>query len=423
MNPVEKIDRPVVLLQPPNLCKTFTRSGSIYPPLGLCQLAAVDGNGLVAVLDAEGLKMTEDQVFELLKDARPKIIGLTATSFTLDIVEHWAKFAKTINAITIVGGPHASLAPRDLLLKCPSVDYVIRGEGEVVFPELLERLLECQTADLPGVCYRNHETLVINPIILKATDFDHLPFPKVEGLPIQNYWCPDAVRRPMITMMTTRGCPHKCAFCSSPAVMGKKLRGWTVRQIVDQIEYLVEEFHIQEFSFVDDVFSIHAKKTIALCQQIVERKLDISWFCNARADQINLELAQHMKKAGCHQVYLGFESGAQQILNTIQKGTTIQKLVRGAEILKKAGINRSIGFVIGLPNETRKTVQQSIDLAKFLRPERLQFTRFIPLVGSPLADFKLQNHTFHAKSKDQIGQWIQEAYAHCSHSNWGKESW
>lgn len=421
MNELNKL---VILLQPPNLCKTFTRSGSVYPPLGLCQLAAVDKNNVIEVFDAEGegLNIEETQVKLIAKS--PKIIGLSATSFTLDIVEYWANFAKSIGAIVIAGGPHPSLSPINTFDKCPSVNYLVRGEGEVIINELIESILEDKiNLNLEGVCERLNDKYHISNVILKVEDFENLPFPNLSNMPIKNYWCPDSKSKPMVTMMTTRGCPYKCGFCSSPAVMGKKIRSWSVEKVVAELKYLHFELGVNEISFVDDVFTINRKRTIQLCQEIIKNNLKITWFCNARADHIDEEMAKVMSEAGCHQAYLGFESGAQIILDNVQKGTTIDKLAKGARILKENNIARSIGFVLGLPGETDETVNQSINLAKQLKPERLQFTRFTPLVGSPLEKYSFEQNGFHTKGEDVVGKWINLAYESCKNENWGKESW
>jgi anaerobic magnesium-protoporphyrin IX monomethyl ester cyclase len=417
-------NKPVVLLQPPDLCKTFTRSGSIYPPLGLCQLAAVDRNNVIQVIDAEGEGLTNEQTEKLLQELKPRIVGLSATSFTLEIVEKWAKFCKTINSTVIVGGPHPSLSPLNTFEKCPSIDFIVRGEGELVINELIEQILsEKCDRQLAGVCSRKNNDFHIDDEILKVNDFAQLPFPDLSVMPIKNYWCPDAISLPMVTMMTTRGCPYRCEFCSSPAVMGKKVRGWSIEQVIYELKYLHFELGVNEISFVDDVFTINRKRTLELCYEITKHNIKITWFCNARADHIDDEIARAMKLAGCHQTYLGFESGSQVILDKIKKGTTVERLVKGAEILKKHGIKRSIGFVLGLPGENEETVLKSIELAKSLQPERLQFTRFTPLVGSPLENFRMNENGFHKQGNDQVGIWIKKAYQECQGVSWGKESW
>lgn len=416
----------VVLVQPPGACKAFTRSRSVYPPLGLCQVAAAVPASAAVVLDADGLGLDDAQAHAVIVALRPRLVGFTVTSYTLELVEKFAAPLRAAGIAGIAGGPHASLAPLDVLAHCPSLDYVVRGEGEAIFPELCERLRNDQSlVGLPGICARRAGgDAHLDPTILQVQDFSAHPFPRLDRLPVERYFCPDARLRPMVTMMTTRGCPHRCGFCSSPAVMGKKVRGPSVPAVLAELTRLSQEYGVREISFVDDVFTINPRRTLALCRGMIERRLSLSWFCNARADQISAELAEAMALAGCHQVYLGFESGSQDILDRIHKGATVEELERGAELLRSAGIHRSVGFVLGLPRESDETVDASIRLAQRVRPERLQFTRFTPLIGSPLEHFRQPGAVgFHQRGADRVGDWINRAYAACAGSGWGKESW
>lgn len=409
-----------MLLQPPGSCRTFTRSGSSYPPLGLCQLAATVPRDQAVVLDADGMDLTERETWNAIQKLGPRYLGLTATSFTLEIIEAWSKRAHESGIGVIVGGPHATLEPNQLLATYPSVSAVFRGEGEVSFPRLVERISnEALIDDIPGVVTRRNGG---KATIQRIEDWTNLPFPRFDGMPIARYSCPDARRRPMVTFMTARGCPHRCGFCASPAILGRKLRAWSVEPIVDELERLVDA-GIREISFVDDVFTLDRRRTIALCEGIVARHLDLSWFCNARADQITPELAAAMASAGCHQVYLGFESGSQAILDGIHKDTTVAALARGAARLAEAGIHRSVGFVLGLPGETDDTVGESIALARLVKPERLQFTRWTPLAGSPLGRDGWDGAGFHDRADDQLGDWVRKAYAACTGEGWGAASW
>lgn len=416
---------PMILLQPPGICRQFTRSQSLYPPLGLCQLAAVLPEEDVRVIDAEAMEWSESRTMEEIEAAHPLVVGMTATSYTLDIVENYARLVKALGIEVIVGGPHASVAPEDLFERCPSVDLVVRGEGEAVIGPLLDALRTGTLTNLPGVCWRRQGGVHISPEIARISEFSSLPFPRLTGLPIERYWCPDAKNAPMVTMMTARGCPHRCGFCASPTIMGKKVRGWPVEGILRELERLHFQLGVQEISFVDDVFTIQKARALELCRGMTDRGLGLTWFCNARADQITPELAEAMAAAGCHQVYLGFESGSQEILDRIHKGTTVAQLERGAELLRAAGIHRSVGFVIGLPGENETSVRQSIELAHRVRPERLQFTRWTPLAGSPLFNDPPSSagSGFHVRNSDQIGHWISMAYADCAGQSWGAESW
>lgn len=378
------------------------------------------------MLDADGEGLDEAATLGEIDALSPRVVGLTATSYTLELIERYARLFAARGITVIVGGPHASLAPVDLLCRCPSVQHAFMGEGEPVFPDIVARAAAGQSLrGLPGVLTRGDDTL---PALVQYDAIDGVPFVDFAGLPVERYGCPDARRRPMLTFLTARGCPHRCGFCSSPKLLGRKLRGPSVDQVLMQLDLLMTRHSVREISFVDDVFTLPPKRALALCRGMVELGLDLSWFCNARADQITDELAAAMAASGCHQVYLGFESGSQEILDRINKGTTVAALERGAETLRRHGIARSVGFVIGLPGETDETVEASIRLAQRVRPERLQFTRFTPLVGSPLYEEARtkgrRSLGFHQRGQDdQVDEWIARAYAACRADTWGKESW
>jgi radical SAM superfamily enzyme YgiQ (UPF0313 family) len=415
---------PVVLLQPPGTCSEFTRSKSLYPPLGLCQLAATVPRTDVVVLDADGEGWTDEQTLLEVLARQPGLVGMTVTSYTLELVERFAKPLAERGVAVMVGGPHASFAPHDVLARCPSVRFVVRGEAEVIFPEIVARARQgASPHGLAGVHERGLETASHLDTVLRVDDLGALPMPAFDRLPLDAWWCPDARRRPLVTVATTRGCPHSCAFCSSPGLLGRKVRAVPVPQVLDYLDNLVGDHDVREISFVDDVFTIQRQRTLELCRGMAERKLDLTWFCNARADQVTEEVAAAMAAAGCHQVYLGFESGNQGILDRIQKGATVAELERGAELLRRHGISRSVGFVIGLPGEDSGTVSESIALAQRVRPERIQFTRFTPLVGSPLGRELGVTRGFHDRGQDEASRWIDECYAAVDGQAWGRESW
>jgi radical SAM superfamily enzyme YgiQ (UPF0313 family) len=205
---------------------------------------------------------------------------------------------------------------------------------------------------------------------------------------------------------------HRCAFCASHALYGR-LRFFTVPSVVDELERLVRQLGVRELSFVDDAFTLDRERSLHLCQEMLRRQLELSWFCNARADELDDELVQNMAEAGCHQVYLGFEAGSQRILDSVGKGLKVEQLVRAAELLARHGIARSVGFIVGLPGEDDASVAETIGLAQRVSPERLQFTRFCPLPGSKLASDRSPAR-FHDQGEDRIGQWIQRCYRESS---------
>ncbi len=417
--------KPVVLLQPYNTCRKFTRSGSVYPPLGLCQIAAVDEFDIMQIVDAEALSISDEEIQNWMVQSSVKICCLTATSYSLDILEKYAVFCYNHGITLLAGGPHPTLSPETTFKKCPHLEYIIRGEGELIINEVIRRILNQESIDnIPGVCINHNNTTTISKIILHVDDFSHLPFPMIEKLPIEKYNCPDKIATPMTTFSIQRGCPNACYFCSTSLMSGKRVRGWSVDNIVKELEFLFFDIGIREISFVDDVFTIDSQKIEYLCNQMILKRLKINWFCNLRANHINTNLAKIMKRAGCHQAYIGFESGNQKILDSVNKRETLEQMSNGAKVLKQAGIDISAGFIIGLPGETDETVSETIEFAKKIRPERIQFTRFTPLVGSQYEYLiPSSENGFHDTLKqDRITSWIEQAYQSCYGNNWGKES-
>ena len=377
------------------------------------------------VLDADGMNLTFDQTIEKVLQLQPKAVGLTLTTYTFEMIEEITRPIAKHGIPILIGGPQATLDPKEAMLRLPHVNWVFCGEAENQMQSIVHRLALGEDLEgIPGILSRNGEK-VERQIV---EDFSTIPFPRYDGLPLEAYWCPDAKQAPMVTVMTARGCPHRCGFCSSPALLGRKVRGWTVDAVLDHLEYLVRDLGIKEISFVDDVFTINRKRLVSLCEGISNRGLEFTWFCNSRADQVNDTVAKAAAESGCHQMYLGFESGDQRILDDIvNKDATVEDLIKGAELLKHHGINRSVGFVIGLPTENEASVKASLRLAQAVKPERIQFTRWTPLVASPLAELvATRTHkTFHGREgqQDEIDGWIQWLYDSVEHEPWGAASW
>jgi B12 binding domain len=307
----------VLLLHPPGACSAFTRSGSQYPPLGLSQLKAVIGNpSVVDVLEADGFGYSVDETIEKVRDTMPIAVGMTVTCGTKPLVHAWSTVVKNLSAarhqnpIVIVGGPAAAFESQSIFDECPNVDVVVKGEGEVTFPSIVAILTDpdlhtnadrlALLSELPGVCVRNMPAMNDCKIpTLPKEAFDTLPFPDLSASPVSKYCAPDALRSPMVTMMTQRGCIAKCAFCNTPQIHGTKIRRWSSERVVEELVRLKRLHGIRELSFVDDVFTNRpgggARK---LCELMIQADLDLTWYCNVRADQVTPRIASKMKQDG-----------------------------------------------------------------------------------------------------------------------------
>jgi anaerobic magnesium-protoporphyrin IX monomethyl ester cyclase len=219
--------------------------------------------------------------------------------------------------------------------------------------------------------------------------------------------------------MTQRGCIAKCSFCNTPQIHGTSIRGWSNEQVIEELKRLKALHGLREVSFVDDVFTNRPGGPRKLCELMISEELDLTWYCNVRADQVTEKMEVAMKAAGCHQVFMGFESGCDDMLRSINKGETVAQLERGAGIMKDAGIYISIGFIVGLPGETQESVDKTIALCNRVQPNRVQFTRFTPIPGSVLASTHHDLATgagFHDRSNpDKVEDWIRQCYGACQY--------
>jgi anaerobic magnesium-protoporphyrin IX monomethyl ester cyclase len=242
----------VLLLHPPGACSAFTRSGSQYPPLGLNQLKAIIGNPQrVDVLEADGYDMSNEITAETIRRLAPRCIGMTVTCGTKSLTDAWSTLAKNLadgyQPIVIVGGPAANFETISILERCPHVDVVVKGEGEVTFPKIVDileldlprQITLAQLSKIPGVCVRDmpHVNDAVIPTVPKD-DFRFLPFPDMSSSPVSKYRAPDAQQLPMVTMMTQRGCIAKCTFCNTPQIHGNRIRGWSNEQIIAELQFL-----------------------------------------------------------------------------------------------------------------------------------------------------------------------------------------
>ena len=285
--------------------------------------------------------------------------------------------------------------PEDVLIS-PDVDYVIRGEGEIHFFELISGL---ETASIKGLSYKKDGKFIHNPDGALISDLDSLPFPAYNLLPVKNYvpTLGSYKRLPAISIITTRGCPGKCTFCLG-SYLGGKVRMHSTRYIIDEIKMLIRDYGIREISFYDDTFTAYRNKVRDFCNIIIEEKIDITWSCFARVDFVDGDILRLMKASGCHQIMYGIESGSNEILRNIKKKTSLEKAVEIVAITKKIGIECRAAFMLGNPGETLQTMKQTLDFAKRLDPDIALFNITTPYPGTEMYDWAGKNG--YLKTKD-----------------------
>jgi anaerobic magnesium-protoporphyrin IX monomethyl ester cyclase len=360
-----------------------------FTPLGLGYLAAVleKNQYEVDVIDCQVLDIAYEEVKSELSKRQPDIVGMTSTTLTYKSALRIAKIAKEVNpkCLTLLGGVHVTFWDDNALQECPSLDVVVRKEGENTILELVERL-EAGKAfhDVLGITYRKGEEIVRNPDRPYIKDLDSLPFPA------HHLWPIDRLRKygnVIFPLMTSRGCIFWCEFCSSVRMFGRGYRMRSAKNVVDELEYLHNTYGADRFTFYDDSFSVDRSRVEEICRQIHDRNLRITWDCGTRVDLVTKDLLQKMKDAGCFAVWLGVESGSQRIMDAMGKGLTIAKTKKAFRLAKEVGMITIANVVLGFPGETKETAWETIKLIDEISPDDIGYYIATPYPGTPMADY------------------------------------
>ena len=379
----------VTLINPPQ----FTRYPQ--PPIGLALIAAVlEREGYqVTVLDANAMSLQPRDIAPLVTDA--DAVGITAMTPTISAaisVAHHLKQANS-NLIMILGGVHATLLPDETLAGAPGIDIIVRGEGETTIIELLQALADKQPVDnISGISFRADGRVISTATRTSSIDMDSLPFPAYHLLPWQRYkpHPPHGLALPFAAVVTSRGCPYRCAYCSKP-VFGNKFRAQSPERVVEEVAYLKERFGIKEVAFYDDVFTLDKKRVHAIAEEIIRKGIRIFWTCEARVNLVDKELLRHMKQAGCYAIAYGIESASPEILSALHKDITLEQVEEAVRISREVGL-QTIGYLmIGSPGETPETIVKTIEFAKKLKLDFAQFSVTTPFPGTELYDLYLQD--------------------------------
>lgn len=321
----------------------------VWPPLGLLYVAsALKQNGIsVDFIDAFVHDMSLDGVINHIRKSKPKVIGISVTTMQVRAAVQIAERVKAEfgNSILVsVGGPHISIDP-DFVKRFECIDFGVSGESEITYPEIIKKILAGNT---PEPFYSGGVPADLDAIALPARDMTNI----LDYFPAED---------PYITLSTMRGCPFKCIFCSRVAI-SDKVRFRNPAKAVDEIEMLMKQYKLKSFVFLDDTFTLKKSHTMALCKEIIDRNLNITWSCNTRANTVDEELLTYMKKAGCHLILIGVESGDEDFRNNV-----INKKISNADIMnmsrwcKKLKIPLGCYLMLGFPGETMKEIAQTID--------------------------------------------------------------
>lgn len=377
----------VLFVNPPQTASKYKFMGVIAPPLGIAYMAGVlqENNIDVEILDASAEDMDFKDVEKELLKRKPDLVALTALTPTIGRALETAQVVKETlpDSIVVMGGYHPTFNFIETL-EDENVDIVIRGEGEYIMLNLVQAL-ENQSSlhDVKGIVFedKNSKEIVVNPEAPLIQDLDELPFPALNLLPMKKYRLLDMDTH-MTTMITTRGCPMQCSFCSSAAMHGKKIRERSVENIVDEIEYLNTNYDIDTIAFMDDTFTLKKRKVMAICDEILKRNIEIMWGCTSRVDTLDEKLLKKMKETGCITIFIGVESADQQQLDNMCKNTTIAKIENAFKIAHKLKIRTIASVALGMPGDTKEIMNKTVKFVHKLKPNYAIYSLATPYPGT-----------------------------------------
>lgn len=337
-------------------------------------------------IDMDACLITVDKLLKYIEANKPKLIGFTAVT---TIVKAAAQIASLIKKRhpeipVCLGGIHATMAPKETLWEFPSFDFVVRGEGENVILKILNCLSggKRDFSEIEGVVTRDKDDKGFCII----DDIDSLPFPSWEDFDLFRYPGVDMHRTTReLPIITARGCPFDCCFCCRPPGY-KKVRYRAVQSVIDEIIRNIKVFKAQATFFVDETLTMNKQFISEICRRILNEGLNkkMRWSCSTRVDTADYELFKLMKKAGCYDIFFGFESGDDEILKLAGKRITTAQMESAVSLTKKAGIAAHGCFILGLPGETEKTIEKAWKLAKKLDLRGVSFPIAVPFPGTRL---------------------------------------
>ena len=410
MNKERKIK--VLLINPP--FHRLKGLGHIYYPIGLGYLCAVANKlGMEArIYNAEAPDINEKlnyseqfnqqikshkkyidalndsghyvwkEINDVIASFRPDVVGITVMTSKYASARKVSEIAKGINGghtKIIWGGPHPTLCTQDVIGE-PLVDFVVSGEGEETFEELLTELVkgEGNLGNVKGLAYKVNGIAQINPARELVQNLDNLSLPDRENILYPERYFPNSFGN----MITLRGCPFLCGYCSAKSIWSKKARYRSIDNVVSEISWVKERYGSRDFYFWDDSFTLNRDRVINICNVLISSALNISWGCTTRVDLLDQEMLFLMKRAGCDYISIGVESGSERILKIIEKNITVKQIKNAVAMINKSKIPFEAFFMIGFPDEKKEDIEKTFQLMKEINGGTVCFSIFTPYPGS-----------------------------------------
>ncbi len=394
----------VLLINPPSENEIASNTPPIvdeeqgfFPPLGIMYLAAYAEkytDHQIEILDTQVEQLSYPQIEQEIRKRNPDVVGITTMTFSLIDSMLTARLAKKVDEDirVVLGGPHVSIYPEETI-EFPEVDYLVLGEGEITFTELLQNFDDKdKLRTITGLVFKDNGGIVNTGSRDFIKDLDALPYPARYLTPYKKYRSLLAKESYITTMITSRGCPYQCAFCNRPH-MGKRFRARSSSNVVDEMAECVK-MGINEIAVYDDTFTLDRNRVIEICDGILTRSLKIKWDIRTRVDIVDKKLLLKLKQAGCDRIHYGIEAGTPEMLKVLRKGITLEQAKNAIKWSKEVGISTLAYFMLGSPGETREQIMQTINFARELEPDFAHFSITTPFPATELYTEGLREGVF-----------------------------
>ena len=370
-------------------CKGKRIAGIQFPPISqLIVTCVIKEDGHEAdLLDAAAERMTVQDIQDHIRAGGYNLVIVLTSTMT---IREDAEVLRACKAVapelkTAVWGSQPTFM-QQASLAIPGIDIIVRREAEVVLKELVNRLDRGGDSwkEALGIGYKEDGEAVLNEFMPYIKDLDSLPIPDRRMLPKDiHYFNPVVKRMPFTTMFTTRGCTARCTYCASPPFYGQKVRSHSAARVVEEMTQC-QELGYREIFFRDELFTAFKKRVVEICEGVLSRGLDLTWICSSRVNNVDGEILRLMKRAGCHMIRFGVESGVQQILDNIRKDITVEQTRHTFRLCHEIGIDTHAHCMIGSPGETQETIDRSLRFVKEIDPTVITFGITTPYPGTAL---------------------------------------
>ncbi len=374
-----------ILLVNPINPSYYYRFGLTFPPLGLGYLSSTlkkSGHD-VKIFDMNvGDNISHIHTFPY-EDY--DLIGISCDTVRFPWAKKMAQELKARGMTVVMGGPHPSVEPVNIL-KEGLADYVVLGEGEESFVNLVNALEAGEKEpEIDGVGYIKKDGKIRLSPIKFISNLDAVPFPDWDELSLDKLNWRSYGKRSM-SIVSSRGCPFDCEFCSVSQLMGRRWRKRSSDNVVEEMKILVNKYGFEFFVFFDDNFTVDAKRVIELSEKILKEGLNVNCFAFSRTDEIvgHEDMVEAMAKAGCKMLFIGFESASDEVLQEYNKKESVEMSYEAVRILKKYNIDVFASFILGALSDTKESIKKTVKFAKSLKSKVTEFSVLTPLPGTRL---------------------------------------